>query len=145
MEVYHYTIADRLVKIMIDGFLKLTPREESPLLHEGEMRCVWFTTSKEWDKTAFYGHRDDVLDNAGRIRITIDAMQVPLGLATANSHRLGDWDSLVWSADEVGVDYRDWMISPSEVKVEDFERVELWLEKEKRWHVVPWKRMCGES
>ncbi len=135
MKVYHYTIADRLVKILIDGFLKLTPNEDGDNFVDGELRVVWFTTNDEWDDTAFYGYPKEVLDSAGRIRITVDSNTNPLGVASANSDRLGQWEALVNSASEIGVDYRDWIVSPIQVKTEDFECVELW--KHDRWVEVP--------
>lgn len=74
--LYHYTIADRLVKILIDGYLKLTPSIETAT--KNEPRLVWMTTSEEWDKTAFYGYPLEVLKSAGMIRITIDSSQLDL-------------------------------------------------------------------
>ena len=50
------------------------------------------------------------MDNAGRIRITINAESILAIPAEAKQHHLGDWESLVWSAMEVGVDYNDWFV-----------------------------------
>ena len=139
MKVYHYTIADRLVKIMMDGFLKLTPREDSPNRVEGEARTVWLTINDTWDSTAFYGTPMEVLENAGMIRITMDTNNTcSVGMASAHSDRLGHWDDLVASAYRVGVDYRDWIISFEEIDVINFDNIELW--KDGAWQHVPIKR-----
>ena len=143
MKLYHYTIADRLLKILMSGHLHKTPREDSPYLHEGEQRVVWLTTSGKWDKTAFYGYPMEVLENQGMVRITVDSENIPCRVASVHSHRLGDWESLVWSANKVGVDYRDWIICESEVLLKHFKKIELW--RDEQWQVIPLKLMLGES
>ena len=143
MKVYHYTIADRLVKILIDGYLKLTPAKDSMYLHEDERRTVWLTKNPKWDKTAFYGYPDAALDNAGRIHITINAETILAVPAEAEQHYLGDWDSLVWSAMEVGVDFNDWFVCFKEIPLSLVECVELW--KDNQWVKIPLKLTNGES
>lgn len=143
MKLYHYTIADRLVKILIDGHLKLTPAENSMYLHENEKRAVWFTSQDTWDKTAFYGYPDAALDNAGRIRITVDTETVLAVPAEAEQHHLGDWESLVWSAMEVDVDYNNWFVCFNEVPLKLIECIELW--KDGKWVKIPLKLTNGES
>ena len=133
MNLYHYTIADRLVKIMIDGSLKLTPK--APLV--GERKVVWMTIKDEWDMTAFYGVPLEVLDNAGRIRITIDSEKIDGKLASGQADRVGRWVSLVESAWAVNVDYRDWVICYDRIPLEAVTKIELWLEHDERWEEVP--------
>jgi len=133
MKLYHYTIADRLVKILINGYLKLTP-ENYPLL-ENEKKAVWLSNSDKWCKTAFYGYPDAALDNAGRIRITIDSANIKAEYAEAVQHYLGDWESLVWSAMEIGVSYKTWYVSFEVIPLNKVESIELW--KDDKWVKVP--------
>jgi len=137
MKLYHYTIADRLVKILIDGYLKLTP--ENHPLEENERKAVWLTKSNEWDRTAFYGYPDAALDNAGRIRITVNAETVLAVPAKAEKHYLGNWESLIWSAMEIGVDYNDWFVTFKEIPLKLAEKVELW--RNNQWVEVPIKEL----
>jgi len=141
MKLYHYTIADRLVKILVDGYLKLTP--ENHPLKENERKAVWFTKSDEWDKTAFYGYSDIVLDNAGRIRITVNAETILAVPAQAEKQYLGDWENLILSALEVGVNYSDWFITFKEVPIKLVEKIELW--RNNQWVELPLNIMNGKS
>ncbi len=134
MILYHYTISDRLIKILIDGYLKLTPSEDSEYLQEGERRAVWLTSNPEWDRTAFYGYPDNVLEHQGKIRISIKSDAL-MDRAVNKIHWLGDWDSLVWSAMEVKVDHRDWFVTFQEVGKANFKCVELW--KDNQWQKIP--------
>ncbi len=134
MTLYHYTIADRLMKILIGGHLKLTPREDSELLEEGEARAVWLTSNPEWDKTAFYGYPIEAIEASGKIRISVD-FNAKHSNAEVASHRLGNWESLVWSAGKVGVDHCDWYVSFEEVCLNEFTNIELW--KDGAWVKIP--------
>ena len=123
---YHYTIADRLVKILISGYLKLCP--EKPLPNEPQL--VWVTSNPEWDKTAFFGYPDEVLDNAGRIRITLKSQYAP-----HNNYYIPNQYNLETTARMVGVNPYDWGVSHEVIPIADFEKVELW--RDGKWEEVP--------
>lgn len=125
MKFYHYTIADRLVKILIDGYLMLTPSKETT--EDGELRLVWLTSSPTWDNTAFFGYPPEVLDNAGRIRITINKIY---STPKKFYDMIPMFDSLCDSARRVGVDPEDWGVSVDEIYIHEFEKIELWRDNE---------------
>lgn len=132
-ETYHYTIADRLVKILIDGYINVM---QSDLQIKNEVRLCWLTVNPEWDKTAFYGYPEEVLDNAGRIRITLGGTYHP-------HHKFRDRIygvvSLELSAKMAGVEPSDWRVTPETVPVNRFTKIELW--KNKQWVEIPIKRI----
>jgi len=130
MKHYHYTIADRLVRILIDGFLKLTPEPEGLL--ESELQFVWVTSNPNWDNTAFFGYPISILENAGMIRITLNKVY-------SSPKKFYDfmpsYDSLVEKAYQVSVDPEDWGVSDSIISISDFEKIELW--KDNKWIEIP--------
>lgn len=132
MTFYHYTIADRLVKILIDGYIKVM--EESSKVMEDEVCLAWVTASDEWDKTAFYGYPMEALDNAGRIRITLKSSYPSHKVYAPN---IGMLDRLESSAILEGVNIYDWGVSIEPIPVTDFERVELW--RDNNWVEFPFK------
>ncbi len=137
---YHYTIADRLVKILISGHIKVM--EESSKREDYEVRLAWLTIDPKWDNTAFYRHPDDALDNAGRIRITLKS-KYPSYLDFWGG--IPDILALEESGASVNVDHTNWRVSPKVVPISDFEKVELWLHKEKRWEEIPIKLLKEEE
>lgn len=127
---YHYTIADRLVKILISGHIKVM--EESSKQSEDEPCLAWLTTSNEWDRTAFYGYPDEVLDNAGRIRITLNGEYTSY---RKYRHNIPNVEILEISGLQVGCNLDDWHVSPEVIPMSHFEKVELW--RDNRWEEVP--------
>ena len=138
MLLYHYTISDRLVKIMVDGFLKLTPKE--PLA--GEIPVVWLTKSREWEETAFYGHPKDALEQAGMIRITVSIYNVIP--AEAYRDRIPNFEHLCSTARIAGMDPEDWFVSNQKIGFDRIRGIELW--RDEKWVKVPMsKSTSGES
>lgn len=133
--LYHYTIADRLIKILIDGYLKLTPNQEKYI---AEPHLVWMTTSDEWDKTAFYGYPLEVLEQAGMIRISIDPYQVNL-VNLDDVYRAMDCKSLLKAlevlAEKVKVNTSNWRVTDMVVPVSAFLNIELW--RNNQWETIP--------
>ena len=130
MKFYHYTIADRLIKILMSGHIKVM--EETSKVEENEICLAWVTSNPEWDRTAFYDYPDAVLDNAGRIRITLKSKYPSHKLF---QHNIGMLQSLELSAFHVGVNVNDWGVSDKVIPIFDFERVDLW--KNNKWVEVP--------
>lgn len=135
---YHYTIADRLIKILISGHIKLM--EESSRRADYEVCFAWLTTSPKWDKTAFYDYPENALDHQGRIRITLKNMY-PSYLDYWGV--IPDITELEASGRKVGVDHTNWRISPEVIPVSDFEKVEMWFWKEKKWVEIPLGQING--
>ena len=133
---YHYTIADRLVKILIDGHIKVM--QESSKLSEDEPCLAWLTIRPEWDKTAFFGYPDDVLDNAGRVRITLPADYPSYMLFAQNIPQI---DELRETAIHVGVTPSDWRVSLTPITIDKFIKIELWRGGE--WVNVPFVKHHG--
>lgn len=129
MILYHYTIADRLIKILISKHLKLTPGIDTTLF-EDEARVVWLTTNPTWDRTAFYGQPDDAIEAAGKVRISIDSSKVRISHAVSVKQYLGFFEQLVQSAKSVGVDFLDWYVSFEKVPISAFTKIEFYLNKE---------------
>jgi len=125
---YHYTIADRLVKILISRYLKLTPADPEP----NEPQLVWLTTNPEWDRTAFYGYPDEVLDNAGRIRITLKG---DFPHYREYRHLIPNIEGFELSGLQVGCDINDWHVSADVVDITQFQKIELW--RNNKWEEVP--------
>jgi hypothetical protein len=126
MELYHYTIADRLIKIILDGYLKLSPKE--PM--EGEPSLVWFTKKDEWDNTAFFGYSKEVLMNAGMVRITVDKDEVEAVesyLKFLEPKQYKQFGYLVISALSVNVNYKDWYVTDKIVERKYFKKIEFWI------------------
>ncbi len=130
MKFYHYTIADRLVKILISGYIKVM--EESSKVMEDEVRLVWLTANPNWDNTAFYNYPSEVLDNAGRVRITLKSKYPSHKVFAQN---IGMLQVLELSAKHSGVNIYDWGVSDKVIPLSDFECVELW--KDEKWVEVP--------
>lgn len=132
VKTYHYTIADRLVKILIAGHIKVMEKESQ--IDPFEIRLCWLTINPEWDKTAFYCYPNDVLDNAGRIRITLDGRFDTVDKFRKYIHPI---KTLEESAKSVGVDPNDWRISDKIVPISRFSKIEFWLEHDKKWVEIP--------
>ncbi len=129
---YHYTIADRLTKILISKHIKLM--EESSKYTDYEMCFAWLTTSPEWDRTAFYGYPEEVLNHAGRIRITLKK-SYPSYLDFMGA--IPNLIDLEFSGRKAGVDPTNWRVSKEIIPIADFAKIELWFWKEKKWVEVP--------
>lgn len=135
MVVYHYTIADRLIKILNSGYLKLCPERPEPK----ETRYVWLTAKDEWDKTAFYGYPDDLLDSVGRIRITVDLDCInpdKVHVADEVSNSIYNYDALVKSAARIKVQSSDWIVVSEEIKLCSILNIEVWNVKEEQWNKI---------
>lgn len=135
MVVYHYTIADRLIKILNSGYLKLCPERPEPK----ETRYVWLTTKDEWDKTAFYGYPDDLLDSVGRIRITVDLDCInpdKVHVADEVSNSIHNYDGLVKSAARVKVQSSDWIVVNEVITLVSIVNIEVWDAKIKQWNKI---------
>ena len=132
--MYHYTIADRLVKILISGYIKVM--EETSKQSEDEPRLAWLTKSDKWDRTAFYGYPDEALDNAGRIRITLKGEYPSY---RRYRHMIPQIELLEISGLQVGCNLDDWCVSNEVIPIEQFEKVELW--RDNRWEEVPCLRL----
>ena len=130
MKFYHYTIADRLVKILIDGYIKIMP--ESSKTSEDELCLAWVTSSPEWEKTAFYGYPQDVLEQAGKIRITL-TKKYPSHKIYSNN--IDNVKMLELSAIAEGTNINDWGVSLKPIPITHFEKIELW--RNKQWEEVP--------
>lgn len=132
MVAYHYTIADRLIKILNSGYLKLCPEKPEP----NESRYVWLTTNPEWDRTAFYGYPDDLLDSQGRIRITVDLECInpdKVDNVFKKLNTIHNYLGLIESATRVGVRAKDWIVVSEEIKLCSILNIEVWNVKEKQW------------
>ena len=123
---YHYTIMDRLEKILKSGYLKLTPNKID--LYKNEKQFVWLTKNSEWDKTVFINNPIEVLNEAGRVRITIHG---DYPSHTKYKTRLVSLERLEASARRVGVNPRDWAVSTKKIPVKSFNAVEVW--KDGKW------------
>ena len=135
MIAYHYTIADRLIKILNSGYLKLCPERPEPK----ETRYVWLTTKSEWDKTAFYGYPDDLLDSVGRIRITVDLDCInpdKVHVADEVSNTIHNYDGLVKSAARIKVQSSDWIVVNEVIKLASIINIEVWDTKAKQWNKI---------
>ena len=129
-KTYHYTIADRLVKIMIDGHINIM--KESSKVSKDEVCVAWLTVNPEWDKTAFYKYSDETLDNAGRIRITLNGTWIHYRYYRDLMPMV---DMLELLAIAEGVNPEDWRVSTNKIEVEFFEKIELW--KDGTWIEIP--------
>lgn len=121
-KLYHYTIADRLRSIYQDNFLKLCPKVPMP----NETQYVWMTSLDVWDKTAFYGYPDSVLDNATRVRITINPTGLKINRADDISSSIYNYLQLVHTARLVQVDSSNWYVSPNRVPRSSFIAIDIW-------------------
>lgn len=139
MTYYHYTIASRLVQILIDGFIKIMP--ESSKMDENEICPAWVTSNPKWDKTAFMGYSSEVLDNQGRIRITLKDKKYDHPSLYKKNIWMYD-EHLVPSAFYVGVDSKDWGISLEPIMLSEFKKIELW--KDEKWVEIPIERISYE-
>lgn len=132
---YHYTIADRLIKILNSGYLKLCPEKPEP----NETRYVWLTTNPEWDRTAFYGYPLDLLDSQGRIRITVDLECINpdkvAGVFDVSS-TIYNYLGLIETATRVGVKAKDWIVVSEEIKLASIINIEVWNTKTKQWNKI---------
>lgn len=132
---YHYTIADRLIKILNSGYLKLCPERPEPK----EIRYVWLTTKTEWDRTAFFGYPDDILDSVGRIRITVDLDCInpdKVHVADEVSNTIYNYDGLIKSAARVKVSSEDWIVVDEVIKLISIVNIEVWDTKTKQWNKI---------
>lgn len=132
---YHYTIADRLIKILNSGYLKLCPERPEP----NETRYVWLTTNHEWDRTAFFGYPLDLLDSQGRIRITVDLDCInPAKVHVADEvyNTIHNYDGLVKSAARVKVQSSDWIVVDEVTKLVSIVNIEVWNTKTKQWNKI---------
>ena len=132
---YHYTIADRLIKILNSGYLKLCPERPEPK----ETRYVWLTINPEWDRTAFYGYPDDLLDSQGRIRITVDLDCInpdKVYLANRVFYSIHNYLGLIESATRVGIRASDWVVVSEEIKLSSIVNIEVWDTKTKQWNKI---------
>jgi len=130
MKTYHYTISDRLVKILIDGEIKVM--EESSKHAHDEVCLAWLTINPEWDDTAFFGYDKKVLDNAGRIRITLGGTY---DKHTKHSRYMPSRVMLEESAKSVGVNPEDWRVSDRPIDISRVSCIELW--RDECWVEVP--------
>ena len=133
--IYHYTIADRLVKILISRYIKVM--EESSKLTEDEICLAWFTKSPKWDNTAFYGYPDQVLDNQGRIRISVKREDHHFHHYKHFAPNMPELDTLERTAIEAGVNPENWVVSQGIVPVSSFHKIEMWDPHYKIWKEVP--------
>ena len=138
---YHYTIADRLIKILDSGYLKLCPREPEP----SETQYVWLTKLPIWDNTAFYGYPTEVLDNAGRIRITVDLDCInPDSVFNSDdvSETIYNYKGLINSAKLVGVYPINWIVINEPVKLCSIISIDMYDISTRTWkpiHNLKWR------
>lgn len=131
MKLYHYTIADRLCKIFIDGFIKTS----TVGIDASEVPYVWLTKSEEWDKTAFYGYPSELITSHGRIRITLSKSFKKVIRYNKIKIKIPLHNSLEVTAREVSVNPLDWFVSENKIPISFIEKVELW--KDKKWIEIP--------
>lgn len=122
MKYYHYTVMDRLQKIVNDGYLKLTPDKKDLMKNEGGF--VWLTIKPEWDLTAFLLTDKKTLDDAGRIRITLEGW-FPSHRKYIN--KLPHIKGLESQALKVGIDPNNWAVSNKRISVKKFTEIHIWV------------------
>ena len=122
---YHYTVEDRLKTILDTKVIKPSPHRKKDLMY-GEKQFTWLTTNPCWDNTALYGNSNDLLDKAGRIRITVKGSYPKPKKTNGIPH----WDNLVKLAKKVGVNPNDWAVSKKLIHAANIETIEIWENSE---------------
>ena len=119
--LYHYTLSDRLAKILLSQTILMSPRDSSEL-KEKEIPVVWLTVNPTWDKTAFLGYPLEKLDEIGRVRLTIE--NIPYTKATSLKKKLPLLSELIKSANLVNVNHNDWRISRKDIPIDKVTKIE---------------------
>lgn len=120
-KIYHYTVKDRLLKILASGEIQRSPRDKKDLLGK-ERQVVWLTINSSWDNTCFMGSSKEAIDQAGRVRITLNDK-----VKTIKAHEykkyLVNWKELVQTAMSVGTKAGDWRICIKNISIDDIEEI----------------------
>lgn len=141
MQIWHYTIGDRLARIMLDGAIRPATANIAP----GERPVVWFSANAVWEPTATKGLRgpDGLVRTIDKDELArhdaLARIEVPLEVAP---YGLGDFIRLSGvsptTAERLARDpgAHLWRVSFEPVPSSRWKAIEVWSAERKRWEPI---------
>lgn len=138
-KLYHYTIKDRLLKILATGEIQRSPRDKKDLVGK-ERQVVWLTINSNWENTCFIKTPKEVIDQIGRVRITLND-KVKTIKAYEYKKYLHNWKNLVQTAIFVGSKAGDWRVCIKNISIDDIEEIHFF--ENNTWNKISEEEMSN--